>query len=203
MRSPLFLKRRSALLFATLVLCVAGGVTGAYGDIVTSGFLPFMGWNSWDFYGTSIDEAHAKAQADYMAANLLVHGWNLIMVDIQWFQPTATGFTYINGATLTMDQYGRLTPATNRFPSAANGVGFKALADYVHSEGLTFGIHMMRGIPRQAVSQKTPVFGTNYTADQIADTTSTCAWNTDMYGVDMTQPGAQAYYDSIMALVAS
>jgi alpha-galactosidase len=164
---------------------------------------PVMGWNSWDFYGTSINEERTKAQADYMAANLLSHGWNLITVDIQWYQPTATGFGYISGAALTMDSYSRLTPATNRFPSATGGLGFKPLADYVHSKGLTFGIHMMRGIPRQAVSQKTPVFGTAYTADQIADTSSTCSWNPDMYGVDMTKPGAQEYYDSIMTLVAS
>ena len=164
---------------------------------------PVMGWNSWDFYGTSIDEARTKAQTDYQAANLLSHGWSLMTVDIQWYQPTATGFNYINGAALTMDEYGRLTPATNRFPSAVGGVGFKPLADYVHSKGLKFGIHMMRGIPRQAVAQNTPVLGTTNTASQIADTASTCSWNSDMYGVDMSKPGAQAYYDSIMALVAS
>lgn len=164
---------------------------------------PIMGWNSWDFYGTSINEDCAKAQADYLAANLESHGWNLLTVDIQWYQPTATGFSYISGATLTMDQWGRLMPATNRFPSAAGGLGFKALADYVHAKGLKFGIHMMRGIPRQAVAQDTPVLGTTNTASQIADTSSTCAWNSDMYGVDMTKPGAQAYYDSIFALVAS
>ena len=164
---------------------------------------PVMGWNSWDFYGTSINEDRTKAQTDYLAANLLSHGWSLMTVDIQWYQPTATGFTYINGATLTMDQYGRLTPATNRFPSAVGGAGFKPLADYVHSKGLKFGIHMMRGISRQAVAQDTPILGTTNTASQIADTSSTCAWNSDMYGVDMTKPGAQAYYDSIFALVAS
>jgi hypothetical protein len=164
---------------------------------------PVMGWNSWDFYGTSINEACAKAQANYLASNLLAHGWNLVTVDIQWYQPTATGFTYLSGATLSMDSYGRLTPATNRFPSAIGGAGFKPLADYVHALGLKFGIHMMRGIPRQAVTQNTPVFGTTNTASQIVDVSSTCAWNSDMYGVDPTQPGGQAYYDSLLALVAS
>lgn len=162
-----------------------------------------MGWNSWDFYGTSVNEDRTRAQTDYLAANLLSHGWYLMTVDIQWYQPTATGFNYLNGAALTMDQWGRLLPATNRFPSAAGGLGFKPLADYVHSKGLKFGIHMMRGIPRQAVAQDTPVMGTTNTASQIADTASTCAWNSDMYGVNMTKPGAQAYYDSIFALVAS
>ncbi len=164
---------------------------------------PVMGWNSWDFYGTSINEAKTKAQTDYMAANLLPHGWNLITVDIQWYEPNATGFNYNANATLVMDAWGRLTPATNRFPSAANGAGFKPLADYIHAKGLKFGIHMMRGIPRQAWQQNLPVKGTSYFAKDIADPSSTCSWNPDMYGVDMTKPGAQAYYDSIMELVAS
>ncbi len=164
---------------------------------------PVMGWNSWDFYGTSINEERTKAQANYMAANLLSHGWNLITVDIQWYQPTATGFEYIPGASLTMDQWGRLTPALNRFPSATGGLGFKPLADYVHSKGLKFGIHMMRGIPRQAVARNTPILGTTNTASQIADASQSCPWNTDMYGIDMSQPGAQAYYDSVLALAAS
>ncbi|MES2438957.1 MAG: glycoside hydrolase family 27 protein [Verrucomicrobiota bacterium] len=164
---------------------------------------PVMGWNSWDYYGTSVNEEKTKAQADYMAANLLSHGWNLITVDIQWYEPNATGFNYNANATLEVDGFSRLIPAGNRFPSAANGAGFKPLADYVHAKGLKFGIHMMRGISRQSVRDKTPIKGTAYTADQIADTTSTCPWNADMYGVDMTKPGAQAYYDSIMEMVAS
>ncbi|RYD42112.1 MAG: glycoside hydrolase family 27 protein, partial [Verrucomicrobiaceae bacterium] len=164
---------------------------------------PVMGWNSWDFYGTSINEAKTRAQADYMAANLLPHGWNLITVDIQWYEPNATGFNYTANAPLVMDAWGRLVPATNRFPSAVDGAGFKPLADYVHSKGLKFGIHMMRGIPRQAWQQNLPVKGTSYFARDIADPASTCSWNPDMYGVDMSKPGAQAYYDSIMELVAS
>lgn len=164
---------------------------------------PTLGWNSWDFYGTSINEERTKAQADYMAATLLPHGWNLITVDIQWYEPNATGFTYNAAATLTMDEWGRLTPATNRFPSAAGGVGFKALADYVHAKGLRFGIHMMRGIPRQAWQADLPVKGTTFSARDIADTNSICSWNPDMYGVDMNKPGAQAYYDSVLELVAS
>ncbi len=167
-----------------------------------------MGWNSWDFYGTTVTEAQTKAQADYMAANLLSHGWNLITVDIQWYAPDPAGDgLYFNYDTpnnqLVMDGNGRLLPATTRFPSAAGGVGFTALADYVHSKGLKFGIHLMRGIPRQAVIDDLPVLGTSYTAQDIADTSSTCSWNPDMYGVDMSKPGAQEYYDSLFAMYAS
>lgn len=169
---------------------------------------PVMGWNSWDFYGTTVTEDQTKAQADYMAANLLPHGWNLITVDIQWYAPNPAGDgSYFNYDTpnnqLVMDGNGRLQPAATRFPSAAGGAGFTALADYVHSKGLKFGIHLMRGIPRQAVIDDLPILGTSYTAQDVANTSSTCPWNPDMYGVDMTKPGAQEYYDSLFSMYAS
>ena len=69
--------------------------------------------------------------------------------------------------------------------------------------GLKFGIHIMRGIPRQAVHGDTPILGTQKTARDIADENSICPWNTDMYGVDASKKGAQAYYDSLLALYAS
>ena len=164
---------------------------------------PPMGWNSWDCFATTVTEAQTKQQADFMAAKLAAFGWTYITVDIQWYEPAATGYDYRKGAPLVLDQWGRLLPAVNRFPSAANGAGFKALADYVHAKGLKFGLHLMRGIPRQAVEQNTPILGTPYHAADIADRTRVCPWNTDMYGIDMTKPGAQAYYDSVFALLAS
>ncbi len=159
---------------------------------------PPMGWNSWDCFATTVTEAQTKAQADVMADKLARSGWQYIVVDIQWYEPQAKGFDYRKDAKLTMDEWGRLLPAPNRFPS-----GFKALADYIHRKGLKFGIHLMRGIPRQAVAQNTPVKGTNVRAADIADTNSVCSWNTDMFGVDMTKPGAQNYYDSVFELIAS
>jgi len=164
---------------------------------------PPMGWNSWDAYGTAIREDEVKANADTMAAKLKQFGWQYIVVDIQWYEPNAQAHGYRPGAQLAMDGYGRLVPAPNRFPSAADGQGFKALADYVHAQGLHFGIHILRGIPRQAVAQNSPILGTSYHAADVADKTSLCKWNTDMYGVDMSKPGAQAYYDSIVAQYAA
>jgi hypothetical protein len=164
---------------------------------------PPMGWNSWDSYGTTVTEAQVKANADAMARDLKSHGWHYIVVDIQWYEPNAQGHDYAPGATLAMDEYGRLLPAVNRFPSSANGQGFKTLADYVHSKGLKFGIHIMRGIPRQAVEQNLPIKGTPYHAADVADKDNHCRWNPDMWGVDTTKPGAQAYYDSIAELYAS
>lgn len=158
---------------------------------------PPMGWNSWDSFGTGVTEADVKAQADYMSAHLLAHGWEYLIVDIQWYEPTAVGHDYHKGAELVMDEYGRLQPAPNRFPSAAQGAGFKALADYAHAKGLKFGLHLLRGIPRQAVKLNTPVRNSSARAASIADTKAISSWNTDMYGVDMTKPGAQEYLNSV------
>ena len=163
---------------------------------------PPMGWNSWDCYGASVREDEVRANAEYMAKNLKQFGWEYVVVDIQWYEPNAKSDQYNPHAPLVMDEYSRLLPAINRFPSAAGGKGFKPLGDYIHSLGLKFGIHILRGIPRQAVAQNTAILGTNYTAADIADTDSTCDWNTDMYGVDPTRPGAQEYYNSIFQLYA-
>lgn len=164
---------------------------------------PPMGWNSWDSYGTTVKEEQVKANADVLARDLASHGWQYVVVDIQWYEPSAEGHDYRPGARLSLDSYGRLIPAVNRFPSSAGGRGFKPLADYVHDKGLKFGIHIMRGIPRQAVEENLPIQGTHYHAAEVADKENPCRWNPDMWGVDTTKPGAQAYYDSIAQLYAS
>jgi len=163
---------------------------------------PPLGWNSWDCFGTTVTEQQIKEQADAMAKYLLPSGYKYLTVDIQWYEPEAKGHAYDPKAVLTMDEYGRLTPGLKKFPSAANSKGFKYLADYVHSKGLKFGIHIMRGIPRQAVEKNTPILGTSVKAQDIALTNSRCAWNPDMYGVDATKSEGQAYYNSIVQMYA-
>lgn len=163
---------------------------------------PPLGWNSWDCYGASVREDEVRAHADYMAMYLKEYGWEYIVVDIQWSEPQASSTWYNQFYPLEMDEYSRLIPATNRFPSAANGVGFKALGEYIHSLGLKFGIHIMRGIPRQAVHQNTAIKGTEKRARDIA-MNNICPWNSDMYGVNVDIPEGQLYYDSLMELYAS
>ena len=90
---------------------------------------PPMGWNSWDCYGAAVTEETVRKNADYMAKNLKPYGWEYMVVDIQWYQPTAVNHSYIPFAALCMDAYGRLQPAAERFPSSAGGAGFKPLAD--------------------------------------------------------------------------
>ena len=164
---------------------------------------PPMGWNSWDCLATSVTEEQAKAQAAFMADKLKPHGWQYIVLDAQWFEPGAESHEYRKDAELVMDGFGRLQPAPNRFPSSAHGAGFRPLAEHVHRLGLKFGVHLMRGIPRQAVQRSLPILGTPLHAQDIADTKHICPWNSDNFGIDMSKPGAQAYYDSVFALMAS
>ncbi len=164
---------------------------------------PPMGWNSWDCYGASVNEEQVRGNAKYMAENLKEYGWEYVVVDIEWSQPDPDGWDYRPFTDLCMDEYSRLIPAVERFPSAADGKGFAPLAEYVHSLGLKFGIHIMRGIPRQAVHRNCKIKGTERTARQVASRYSVCPWNTNMYGVDAAQEGAQAYYDSLFELYAS
>lgn len=187
-----------------LILLLIANITNAQNKPEHWEFAPTppLGWNSWDIFGTTVTEQQIKDQADAMAEHLLPSGYKYLTVDIQWYEPESEGHNYNPNATLTMDEYGRLTPGLKKFPSAANGNGFKPLADYVHSKGLKFGIHIMRGIPRQAVKNNTPVLGTNVRAQDIALTNSTCSWNPDMYGVDASKPEGQAYYNSIFQMYA-
>lgn len=164
-----------------------------------------MGWNSWDCYGPAVNEEQLLGNAAYLAEHLKPFGWEYVVCDIQWSEPTAGRYSpdYVPFAWLTLDEYGRQLPAPERFPSAAGGEGFRPIADRIHGLGLKFGIHIMRGVPRLAVHRHLPVKGTDTTCDKIAASASVCRWNTDMYGVDASKEGAQAYYDSLFELYAS
>lgn len=165
---------------------------------------PPMGWNSYDYYDTTVNEQQVMANALYMAENLKEYGWEYIVVDIAWYSKQAgqnrDRYQYVPFADVQMDDYSRLLPDENRFPSSKGGKGFAPLAKYVHDLGLKFGIHIMRGIPRRAAYLKTRIKDTPFTANEIADPYSICAWNPDMYGVDINAKGAQEYYDSLIEL---
>jgi hypothetical protein len=161
---------------------------------------PPMGWNSYDCFGDSVTEAEVMANAQYMKANLLPHGWQYIVVDFRWYDPGANSGNPNSrkGAVLTADTFGRLSPAVNRFASAAGGDGFGPLAAKIHAMGLKFGIHVMRGIPRESVAANTPIEGSSFHAADAADTSNICVWCADMYGVKGATAAGQAWYDSIV-----
>lgn len=171
-----------------------------------SALTPPMGWNSYDYYDTTVNEAQVRANGKVMAERLKDWGWEYIVVDIQWYAKGAGSmrdqFQYIPFGPVEMDEFSRLLPDPERFPSSTGGKGFGPLADYIHSLGLKFGIHMMRGIPRTAAHRHGKILGCDVTADLVADPSSVCRWNPDMYGVRNT-PAGQAYYDSVIGLYAS
>lgn len=165
---------------------------------------PPMGWNSWDCFGPTVTEAEVKANADYMAKYLKKYGWEYVVVDIRWYvsNDKSHGYNETNPE-FNIDKYGRFIPAVNRFPSAVGGKGFKPLGDYLHRKGLKFGIHILRGIPKVAVEKGLPVKGSHVTTKDIYSTKELCKWIGDMYTVDATKEGAQAYYNSLFELYAS
>jgi hypothetical protein len=159
-----------------------------------------MGWNSWDSYGMSVTEQEFRASAEWMAQHLKRFGWNYAVVDEGWYlqNPDGKAGTF----RFTMDIHGRYTPAVSRFSSAGQGNGFGVLADWVHQQGMKFGVHIIRGIPRQAVERNLQIADSQFRAAEAANKSDACAWNADNYGVRYT-PAGQAYYDSIASLYAS
>ena len=190
---------RAFLGFVLGLVLVSGIATARADDLAYQkwALTPPMGWNSYDAFGWNVTEDETMANAAYVKEHLLSHGWRYIVVDYLWYRRDA------QGTSLAMDAYGRLMPVEARFPSAAGGLGFRPLADKIHALGLKFGIHIMRGIPRQAVQANLPIEGTSFHAADAADVKSPCPWCTDMWGVKGDTPAGQAYYDSLFRLYAS
>ena len=183
---------------------------------------PPMGWNSFDSYHGAITEKQFKNAVDFLARKMLPLGWEHAVIDFFWFHPGPEDWPFNKNENkwqtftvslirdqigdifpkMCMDEYGRLLPAVNRFPSAANGNGFKLLADYVHNKGMKFGLHIMRGIPRQAADENTTIKGTEFRARDIIEERAVCYWNNAMFGIDHNKPGAQEYYNSLFELYA-
>jgi hypothetical protein len=186
---------RLRLIFAAFVFVFAATPTSAQSPAPT----PPMGWNSWDAYGFTIDEAEFRANAKVLAG-VKQFGWQYAVIDEGWYMENPLG-DKLETRKYLLDGNGILIPVESRFPTAANGAGFKPLADWVHKQGLKFGIHIVRGIPRQAVKENLPIAGTKFHAADAADTTETCPWDDGNFGVADNAAG-QAYYDSMLKLYA-
>jgi len=170
---------------------------------------PPMGWNSWDCLGWGATETEVRAAADYMAKHLKDLGYEYIVIDMLWYgDAAASDFEAFVHETIpvkpnyAIDEFGRLLPDPVKFPSSVNGKGFKPLADYIHSLGLKFGVHLLRGIPWQAADKSMTIKGTSISAASIAQPDEGCEWYDGFYGVDMSKPGAQEYYNSVFELFA-
>ena len=186
----------SAAIFSVLALVtVPGLICRAQNPAPT----PPMGWNSWDAYGLTIDEADFKANTSVLAG-VAKYGWKYAVIDEGWYMADTEGKT-LEDKKYLWDQNGLLIPVESRFPSSANNQGFKRLADWVHAQGLMFGIHIVRGIPKQVVQANLPIAGSSFKAQDAADMTSPCPWDAGNWGVQDNAAG-QDYYDSMLALYA-
>lgn len=159
---------------------------------------PPMGWNSFDSYGVYLYHDAALANLEAMAEKLKPHGYEYFVIDAGWFGEfkLREGTMYPtekHAEKLNLDEYGIYQPSKTYFPH-----GFESIISRCKELGLKFGVHLMRGIPRVAVEKNLPIKGTGYFASDIADTSSICVWNPQNYGVDMSKPGAQEYYNSVI-----
>ena len=191
----------SAVLFVVAALAIAGAPGLAFETWAqTVAPTPPLGWNSWDAYGLTIDEDQFRANVKVLA-KLKQDGWKYAIIDEGWYMQDPFA-DKVETRKYVWDANGNLIPAVNRFPSSANGAGFKPLADWVHAQGLKFGIHIVRGIPRQVVKGNLPIAGTSFHAQDAADIQATCPWDEGNYGV-ADSPAGQAYYDGMLKLYAS
>ena len=163
---------------------------------------PPLGWNSFDSYGVYLYEEAAMANLEAFAEKLQPHGYEYFVIDAGWFGEfeLREGTTYPlekHAKKMKFNEFGLLQPSNTYFPN-----GLKPIIDRCHELGIKFGLHLMRGIPREVYELDLPIKGTNYTARDITDTTSICKWNPQNYGVDMTKPGAQEFYNSLMDQMA-
>ncbi len=158
---------------------------------------PPMGWNSWDAYGLTITEDQFRQNMAVFAAQLKEFGWKYVVVDEGWYLQNPEVAKTPEELRYTVNSRGQYEPALNRFPSSQNGAGFKPLADAAHREGLRFGIHIIRGIPKQVFAADTRIGGTEFRAKEAGDSTDICPWNPDNYGVRENAAG-QAWYDALM-----
>jgi alpha-galactosidase len=189
---------RISLLFC-LVFMVTAGALSAQTSGAQLAPTPPMGWNSWDAYGLTIDEADFRANVSVLAG-MKGLGWKYAVIDEGWYLQNPAGADTA-AQKFVYDAHGRLIPALNRFPSAAGGAGLKPIGDWVHGQGLKFGIHLIRGIPRESVATHKPIAGSKFVAQDAADTSDVCPWNNDNYGIRDNAAG-QAWYDSMIALYA-
>jgi hypothetical protein len=191
----------TALLTATLAVAAAAAVGAPRAMAETNGAerTPVLGWSSWSFLRDDPTAAKIEAEATAMKTSGLEQiGYRYINLDDFWYNcPGSQG--------PDVDSYGRWVINSSRFPSEGGVNGIKAVADYVHSLGLKFGIYVTPGISKQAVAANTKILGTDYTAKDIAEPSVTennynCG---GMVGIDYARPGAQAYTDSWADMLAS
>lgn len=195
-----------AIIFGSTILLEAQGqkkssINNKNSSSNTLAKTPPLGYNSFDSYGINIYEEVAMKEIDAFIEKFSQFGYKYFIIDNGWFAypeskmvdgllvPTGDK---ANPMDVSVDEYGIPKPAKEYFPN-----GLKPMIDKLHTKGLKFGVHLMRGIPRVAVEKNLPIKGTKYRAKDIYTTYDDCTWCTFMHGVDMTKQGSQEYYNSV------
>jgi len=175
--------RWAAFLFA-LWLCTCRAAIEA---------VPPRGWNSYDSYTMNINETRFLANCEAASQLLLPFGYNTCVIDYLWYQSNTNGMW-------NLDEYCRPIPDVERWPSSANGVGFREVADKVHDMGMNFGIHIMRGTSSFAMEKNCVIMGTSgvRVKDIVAtDKGATCPWKPDSVSINVSKDGGQQFYESL------
>src|SRR3569833_2203956 len=125
MRSDSF--RKDVVLACSVMAVVVMLVGSGAAQGVPLAQTPPMGWNSWNKFGCKVDEGMIRGMADAMVSSGMKDaGYTYIVIDDCWL--------------VSRDADGNIVPDPEHFAS-----GIKALADYVHSKGLKFGLYSDAG----------------------------------------------------------
>ena len=194
---------RANWLWSAFMACVAT-ISAAQTTILAP--TPPMGWNSWDSYGLTVDETQFRDNVRIQAEKLKSFGWNYAVIDEGWFLRNPQDRPHPDRLEYELDGNGRYIPVPARFPSAllpaGQNTGFATIGRWVHEQGLKFGIHIVRGIPRESVSRNLPIAGSAFHTTDAADTSDACPWDPTNWGVKSNAAG-QAWYDALLRQYAA
>ena len=161
---------RASILGAMVAVLIAPSLLSAQNKGLAS--TPPMGWNSWNKFGCNVGEDMIRQMADGMVKSGMNEvGYQYIVIDDCW--------------QVERDQSGNIVADAKRFPA-----GIKALADYVHSRGLKFGIYSDAGY--KTCAKRPGSLGHEY-----QDALQYAAWGVDYLKYDWcntTTQDAQAAY---------
>lgn len=164
----LFRKKLSFLMFCLVAVSIFLFLVSKSFHALDDGLAltPPMGWNSWNKFGCNVSEKLIREIADAMVeSGMRDVGYEYVVIDDCW--------------QVDRDEEGNIIPDPERFPS-----GIKALADYVHSKGLKFGLYSCAG--RQTCQERPGSRGYEF-----QDARQYAAWEADYLKYDWCYHGKQ------------
>ncbi|XP_021901280.1 probable alpha-galactosidase D isoform X2 [Carica papaya] len=196
-------------LFLSLLLSACRGLSGSYGKEPIHARSPPRGWNSYDSFSWIISEEEFLQNAEIVSSRLHAYGYEYVVVDYLWYRRKVDGAYADSLGFDVIDEWGRMQPDPERWPSSKGGKGFTEIANKVHSMGLKFGIHVMRGISTQAVNANTPILdtrkggpyqesGREWRAQDIGIKERPCPWMKNGFmGVNTNSGAGRAFLRSL------